>query len=167
MHFRQKLTKSSHFSPKKRPPKKRLRITGEGLFSSNECETGQIKSKTELIFKMSHIWQFIAILVFSILFVEITKHYHNRFKWYYLRNNIRIDGNDFFREIRVTRKYIRKLFCASKCITFSYLKLFRCFEIFCWKLSKKIHFNPKRDYLRKKLRITTERDFFPNKCATG
>ncbi len=51
----------------------KLGITREGLFSSNECETGHIQSKT--VFNlMSHIGYFITILFLFFLFsYEIDK----------------------------------------------------------------------------------------------
>ena len=68
---------------------------GSSFFSSNEYETGLILSKRVFNFKMSHIGQFIAILLFWIIFVgyraELVLGQSG-----YLRNKHRIDENDHF-----------------------------------------------------------------------
>ena len=67
-HFRRKLL-NSHFGPKIDYLRMKLELPWDGIFfSSNECETALILSKTVLNMKMSQIGQFIAILGICIVF---------------------------------------------------------------------------------------------------
>ena len=61
----------NYFVPQRDYLRKLLRISREGFFfSSNECETVLIMSKTVLSLKMSHIGKFRTILLFCIVFVR-------------------------------------------------------------------------------------------------
>ena len=81
--------KKTHFGPKRRIYKKEIKIFLALLFS-NKCETGLIKSKKILSYKMSHIGLFWCFVSFSYEMPKIT------FKSGSLRNMPRFDGNDCF-----------------------------------------------------------------------
>ena len=114
--FSSEIDKNLSFRSKKSLSQKEAMSYPERIFFfSNEQKTGQIQSKSVLNFKMSHIEQFTAILVFGSFSLEIVKHYRYGAKSGNLTNKLRIDGIRHFliKHVKLD-KYSQKLFCTSK-----------------------------------------------------
>ena len=152
MHFRLKLTKKHHFGPKRHHLRKKLGITLERLFSSNEFETCQIQSKIVSNFKISHIREFSFILMFCIIFVENAKNFH------YV-NNLIFDEIILFSSNTWKGTNINiNCFALQNEPHTANLSFSVVLKHFHWKLTKTPHWS--WDSLRVKLRITLEGLFF-------
>ncbi len=119
-----------------------------------------ILSKTVLKFKIIHIWLFIAILWFCIVFVGNHQNYHCGAKYNYLRNKLWIDRIFFFSSYIWNWTNIAENCYAPQNESHTAVLRFLCvLKRARWKLTKNSHFVPWRVYLRKQRGIARE-DFF-------
>ena len=135
-------------------------------FFLKQCETGLILSKKVLNFKTSHIWQFIAMLVFCIIFVAYLQELLLSGKNGNLRNKLRIEGNDFF------VKHVKLEILPKPILLFkmNHIQQFLDFQVF-WSFlagnwqKKQLSFHSKKKRSRKEAKNYSERTFFPQKVV--